>query len=69
MSCFTPEQYRMATEGLLAAFPNRVALANMLVAVAETPKVQQFPRGGKDQIKSKFREVEPKSWKGNQKGR
>lgn len=44
MSCFTPEQYRLATEGLLDAFPDRVPLANMLVAVAETPKVRQFPR-------------------------
>jgi hypothetical protein len=43
MACFTPEQYRLITQGLLDAFPDRVSLANMLVAVAETPRVKQFP--------------------------
>ena len=43
MPCFTPEQYRLITEGLLEAFPDRVSLANMLIAVAETPKVKRFP--------------------------
>jgi hypothetical protein len=43
MACFTPEQYRLITQGLLDAFPDRVSLANMLVAVAETPKIKQFP--------------------------
>ena len=31
-------------EGLLEAFPARVSLANMLSAVAATPKVQRYPR-------------------------
>jgi hypothetical protein len=44
MPCFSPEQYRLITQGLLDAFPDRVSLANMLVAVAETPKVKRFPQ-------------------------
>lgn len=43
MPCFSPEQYRLITQGLLDAFPIRVSLANMLFAVAETPKVKRFP--------------------------
>ena len=41
MACFTPEQYRLMTEGLLAA-------------VAETPKVRQYPRS---QIAGKLRNI------------
>jgi hypothetical protein len=43
MSCFTAEQYRLVTEGMLVAFTSQVALNNLLNAVAETPKVRQYP--------------------------
>ena len=43
MGCFTPEQYQLCFEGLIAGFPTRIALANLLNAVAASPKLKQHP--------------------------
>lgn len=44
MSCFSPDQYRLCRDGLLDAFPTRVDLANLLIAVAATPTVAAHPQ-------------------------
>lgn len=44
MGCFTEEQYALCRDGLLDGFPGRIAMANLLRAVAATPRVAQYPR-------------------------